>query len=231
MSLTLYYHPLSSFCWKVLIALYENGTAFEGHVVDFGDESASAAFRELWPIGKIPVLRDDARNEVVPETSVIVEYLDQYYPGRTQLVPADLDTARQVRLWDRFHDLYVNQPMQTIVGDKLRPAGRTDPHGVEEAGRTLQIAYGMIERDMAARTWAAGDAFSMADCAAAPALFYANQLMPFDTHRNLAGYFDRLLDRPSVARVIEEARPYFHLFPGRPGGVLHPSANEARGAA
>lgn len=231
MSLTLYYHPLSSFCWKVLIALYESGTPFEPRIVDLGDPDDSAAFRKLWPMGKMPVLQDHGRGETVAETSIIIDYLDEHYPGGTKLIPGDPDLARQTRFWDRFYDLYVSEPMQKIVGDKLRPAGGTDPFGVEIAQRTLQTAYGMIEGALAARRWAAGEEFGMADCAAAPGLFYANQLMPFgESHPNMAWYFDRLVHRPSFARVIEEARPYFHLFPGRPGGVSHPSAS-ARGGA
>lgn len=232
MSLTLHYHPLASFCWKVLIALYENATPFEPHLVDLGNPAASAAFKALWPMGKMPVLQNHGRGEVVAETSIIIEYLDQHYPGATQLVPADPELARQTRLADRFYDLYVSEPMQKIVGDHLRPAGHNDPHGVGVARETLQTAYDMIERDMATRTWAAGEAFTMADCAAAPALFYADQLMPFgETHPNVARYFRRLLEGPSFGRVIEEARPYFAMFPGRPGGVLHPSASQRRGAA
>ena len=231
MSLTLHYHPLASFCWKVLIALYENGTPFKPHIVDLGDPSASAAFKRLWPMGKMPVLQDHARGRTIPETSIIIEYLDEHYPGGARLVPSDPDLALRTRLSDRFYDLYVSEPMQKIVGDKLRPPGRGDPQGVDVARETLQTAYGMIERDMATRLWAVGDAFTMADCAAAPALFYANQLMPFgDSHPNVARYFDRLVERPSFARVIEEARPYFAMFPGRPGGVSHRSAMD-RGAA
>ena len=215
MSLTLHFHPLSSFCQKALVALYENDTPFEPHIVDLADEASRAALLKLWPIGKFPVLRDDARDRTIPESSIIIEYLAQHYPGRTRLVPADADLARQTRLRDRFYDLYVEEPMQKIVGDRLRPASAKDPHGVEEARTRLRTAYGMIEEDMARRTWAMGDAFTMADCAAAPALFYANLVMPFaDTHKNTAAYFGRLMERPSFARAVTEAKPYFPLFPG-----------------
>jgi glutathione S-transferase len=217
MALTLHFHPLSSFCMKVLIALYENDTPFEPHLVDLGDPTSSAAFKQLWPIAKMPVLRDDARDRTVPESSIIIEYLAQNYPGRIELVPADPDLARQTRLRDRFYDLYVQEPMQKIVGDRLRPAGAQDPFGVEQARALLQTAYGMIEQDMASRSWAMGDAFSMADCAAAPALFYANRVLPFEAgHLNAARYLGRLMERPSFARVVEEARPYFGLFPIKP---------------
>ena len=214
MSLTLHYHPLSSFCWKALIALYENDTPFEPRLVDLGNETERAALLKLWPIGKFPVLSDDAKDRTIPESSIIIEYLDNYYPGRTRFIPADAKLALQTRLRDRFYDLYVHLPVQKIVGDRLRPQGKKDPHGVEEAKARIQSCYGMIDKEVAAKTWAMGEAFSLADCAASPALFYANKVMPFgDTHKNVTAYFGRLKARPSFARVIKEAEPYFAMFP------------------
>jgi glutathione S-transferase len=214
MTLKLYFHPLSSFCQKALIALYENDTPFERHIVDLFNEVSAAAFKKIWPIGKFPVLRDEAKDRTVPESSIIIEYLAQHYPGRMQLVPADAELARQMRLRDRFYDLYVNVPMQKIVTDKLRPAGKNDPYGVEEAKALLRTAIGLVDKDMQARTWVMGDAFTMADCAAAPPLFYADMIMPFrDTHRNAAAYLTRLMERPSFARVVKEAQPYLALMP------------------
>ena len=214
MSLKLYFHPLSSFCQKALVALYENDTPFEPHIVDLADAKSSAAFKAIWPIGRFPVLRDEANDCTVPESSIIIEYLAQHYPGKTQLVPADAELARQMRLHDRFYDLYVNVPMQKVVTDKLRPSGKNDPYGVEAARTLLHTACSMIEQDMATKTWATGDAFTMADCAAAPALFYANMLTPLgDAYPNAAAYLRRLMDRPSFARAIKEARPYFALVP------------------
>jgi glutathione S-transferase len=214
MSLKLYFHPLSSFCQKALVALYENDTPFEPEIVDLFDAKSSAAFKAIWPIGRFPVLRDEANDRTVPESSIIIEYLDQHYPGRTRLVPADAELARQMRLQDRFYDLYVNVPMQKVVTDKLRPPGKNDPHGVEAARALLLTACDMIEREMAAKTWAMGDAFSMADCAAAPALFYANMVTPLgDTYPNAAAYLGRLMDRPSFARTIKEAQPYLAMVP------------------
>ena len=213
MSLKLYLHPLSSFCHKVLIALYENDTPFEPVIINLGNEVERAALLKLWPIGKFPVLR--AGDQTIPESTVIIEYLDQHYPGSTRFIPADAEMALQTRLCDRFYDLYVHDPMQKIVGDRLRPDGRKDPHGVEHAKARLATSYGMIDREMANRTWAGGDAFSLADCAAAPALFYANKVVPFgDTHPNVAAYLERLKTRPSYARVLREAEPYFAMFPG-----------------
>jgi glutathione S-transferase len=213
MALTLYFHPLSSFCMKVLIALYENGTPFTPHLVDLSDEAAAANLKKLWPIGKFPVLRDDARNRTIPETSIIIEYLDRHYPGATRFIPADGALALQTRLQDRFYDLYVQLPMQEIVGDRLRPADRKDPFGVARAKERLAGVYDMIEREMASRKWAVGDAFSLADCAAAPALFYAHKVVPLDGFKHTAAYRERLMQRPSFARALMEAEPYFRLFP------------------
>jgi glutathione S-transferase len=214
MSLTLYYHPLASFCHKVLVALYENETPFEPRVVDLADEASSAEMLSFWPVGKIPVLRDAKRQRTVPETSIIIEYLTLHYPGPVALLPSDAGAALEARLWDRFFDSYVSAPMQKIVGDRLRPPGRNDPDGVEEARANLRRAYDLVEQQVESRAWAAGDAFSMADCAAAPALFYAGILVPFSsTHPNTAAYFERLVSRASFARTLAEARPYFQLFP------------------
>jgi glutathione S-transferase len=217
MSLVLHYHPLASFCWKPLIALYENNTPFQSIVVDLGNEASREAFFKLWPLGKFPVLEDKARGSIVPESSIVIEYLAQYYPGAVDLVSTG-DRARQIRLMDRFFDSYVQEPMQKIVGDRLRPQRSTDPYGVERAREQLRRSYAMIDKDMAGKEWATGDAFTMADCAAMPALFYANKVEPFDpAQTNLIAYHERLLARPSAARVIEEAKPYFHLFPYNEG--------------
>ena len=214
MTLKLYFHPLSSFCMKALTALYENNTPFEPQVVDFGDEKSSAEFRKLWPIGKIPVLRDEARDRTVPEASIIIEYLAQHYPGKTQLVPDDVDAARQMRLRDRFYDLYVNVPMQKVVTDKLRPPEQNDPYGVEDAKKLLHTACGMVDEDMAKKSWTMGENFTMADCAAAPSLFYADQVLQFGTrYKNAAAFLQRLKARPSFARALKEAEPYWALFP------------------
>jgi len=214
MSLTLHQHPLASFCWKVLIALYDNDTPFEARLVDLMDPAGAAAFKALWPLGKMPVLRDAARDRTIPETSIIIEYLQTWYPGPTRFIPDDPDQALRVRLADRFYDLHVQEPMQKIVGDRIRPAGANDPHGVAEARARLAVAYALIEAEMAERTWAAGEAFSLADCAAAPALFYADKVAPLgQDHPHASAYLDRLLARPSFGRVLQEAQPYFAMFP------------------
>ncbi|HEY3796339.1 MAG TPA: glutathione S-transferase family protein [Bradyrhizobium sp.] len=214
MSLTLYFHPLSSFCWKVLIVLHENDTPFTPHVLRAGNEADRAGLLELWPVGKFPVLRDDARDQTIPESTIIIEYLDRYYPGRTRFIPADFDLAWQTRLRDRFYDLYVHLPAQKVIDDRLRPATAKDPHGVEEARARLRSCYDMIDREMAGSHWAMGEAFGLADCAAMPALFYANKVEPLgEKHNNVTAYLERLKARPSVARVLTDAEPYFNLFP------------------
>lgn len=213
MSLTLYLHPLASFCHKVLIALYENEVPFDAVTVDLGDPDSAADLLARWPVGKIPLLCDGERS--VAETSIIIEYLHRHYPGPVPLLPDDADAKLDVRLWDRFFDLYVGQPMQKIVTDRIRPEGGADPIGVADARLTLDTAYAMIDGRLKQRQWAC-DAFSMADCAAAPALFFASIVHPFAAKQeNLAGYFERLLARPSTQRVLAEARPYFSLFPYR----------------
>ena len=214
MSLTLHMHPLSSYCWKVLIALYENATPFEAHLVDLSDPQVLAAFKALWPTAKMPLLVDATRDRTVPETSLIIEYVDTAYPGPIRFIPEDTDAALRVRLLDRLFDLYVMTPMQAIVGDRIRPAGARDPHGVAHARVQLAMAYDLLETQLAGRTWAAGEAFSLADCAAAPALFYANKVAPLtDAHPTVSAYLDRLQARPSFTRVLREAEPYLAMFP------------------
>jgi len=212
--LKLHFHPLASFCHKALIALYENGTPFEPTIIDFGDPASAAAFRKVWPMAKMPVLEDVAAGRTVMESTIVIEYLDRFHPGATRFLPDDPQAQWQVRMWDRIFDHYVEHPMQKIVTDNIRPADGRDPFGVEQARAQLAEVYDLIEWRLEGRTWAAGDMFTLADCAAAPALFYANTVMPFPAgHRNLAAYLHRLMTRPSYARVLREAEPYFGNFP------------------
>lgn len=214
MSLILHYHPLASFCWKGLIALYENGTDFTPRLVDLGAADSRAAFAALWPLAKMPVLEDDTHDIVIPETSIIIDYLDRHHRGPVRFVPEDPDLAREVRLWDRIFDNYVQLPMQKIVGDRLRPEGQHDPFGVAEARILLATALGVVEAQMADRRWATGEDFSLADCAAAPALFYADKVMPLGPlYSNALALLERLKARPSFARVLVEAEPWFQYFP------------------
>lgn len=216
MSLTLYIHPLASFCHKVLIAFYESGVAFRAETVDLMNPGSAASHVDRWPVGKIPVLYDAARNQLVPETSIIIEYVGRYYPGPVPMLPEAADTRLDARLWDRFFDLYVSQPMQKIVLDRLRPEGGRDPIGVADARSLLDTAYATVESQLSGKSWATGDDFTIADCAAFPGLFFASIVHPFPPGSTaLADYFERLLARPSVQRTLDEARPYFPLFPYR----------------
>jgi len=210
MPLTLYYHPLSSYCHKVLVALYEQAIEFEKKIIDLTNEADRAALQALWPLCKFPVIHDHARQRDLAESSVIIEYLDHFHSGQHPLIPADWDTALEVRLWDRFFDLHVQAPMQQIVADRLR-ATRGD---LSRERAALMTAYGMLERQLAGRTWVASPDFSLADCAACPALFYASTLLALpEDCRHLQAYFERLTQRASFQRVIDEARPYFSLYP------------------
>jgi len=213
MSLKLHFHPLSSFCWKTLIALYENDTPFVANKVDLGNPAEREALLTLSPIGRFPVLEDTARREVVPESSIIIEYLDRHYPGRIRFIPADPQASFETRLRDRFLDLYLHLQMQKVVGDRLRPANAKDPHGVEQATAQIRKSYDIFESQLTGSEWAMGGEFGLADCAAAPPLFYCSQIEPFGERGKLAAYFERLKARPSFARVLKEAEPYFAMFP------------------
>ena len=225
MSLQLFYHPLSSFCQKVLIALYENATPFTGRVLRQQDPATLDEFKLLWPTGKMPLLKDLAHDRTIPETSIIIEYLQTFYPGPLILIPEDPLLASQVRLWDRLFDLYVHLPMQKIVGDSFRAAGANDAAGVAEARAQLRRAYAMVETALGTREWIAGASFSMADCAAAPALFYADTVEPIGPGAPATtAYLNRLMARPSYARALEEAEPSFTMFPLDPKPSRAPRA-------
>jgi glutathione S-transferase len=212
MALQLYYHPFSSYCQKALTALYENDIPFEGQRLDGPDSPAMQQLTRLWPMKRFPVLVDGERT--VLEASCIIEYLGLHRPGPVQLIPQDPQAALEVRMLDRFFDNYVATPQQKIVFDALRPTQQRDAYGVQQAREMLDTAYGWLDHTMAGRTWAAGEQFSLADCAAAPFLFYADW-----THRigqrfhNVLAYRRRLLARPSFARAVDEARPYRAYFP------------------
>ena len=214
MTLILHEHPLSSFCWKAKIALYESGLPFETRMANPGSEAGRAALAALWPIGKMPVLEDTARRRVIPETSIIVEYIQAFHAPSAGLIPSDPDAMIRARLLDRVFDNYLNTQVGRIVAENFR--GGEDPVGVAEADRLLTRSYAYLEAELAGRAWAAGDDFTLADCAAAPALFYAEKVLPFrDSHPTLRAYYDRLEARPSFVRAVEEAQPFMHLFPGR----------------
>jgi glutathione S-transferase len=210
-SLILHQHPSAMYCWKPLIALYERDVPFTARIVE-GDRSALAA---LWPPASIPLLVDDG--VVLAESSIIIEHLDGHGDA-PPLIPTDPREALHARLWDRVADGYLAAPVQRIVGDALRPIDARDPHGVSEAHATLDLGYATLESQLTRANrdgWLSGDDFTLADCAAAPALHYANVLHPLEpgAYPALAAYSNRVMTRGSVARVVDEARPYRELFP------------------
>lgn len=212
MTLELLAHPFSSYSQKVLIALYENATPFVFRMLDAEHPENGAALMSHWSIGKFPLLLDDGR--AVIESTIIIEYLERHYPGKVALLPRDVDSLAEVRLLDRVFDTYVMTPVQSIVDNALCPPADRHAPNVTRACAMLDKAYSWLEQRLAARTWAAGDDFTLADCAAAPSLFYADWVHPIPTdHSALREYRARLLARPSVARCVDDARPYRPLFP------------------
>jgi glutathione S-transferase len=210
MTLELFAHPFSSYCQKALIAFYENDTPFTLRMAE--DPKVAEELAALWPMKRFPILRDGGR--VVLEATIIIEYLQVHHPGSAKLIPDDPDLALEVRMLDRFFDNYVMTPQGKFVFDAIRPAEDRDPYGVEEARRMLETSYAWLDQRMAGRTWAVGDSFSLADCAAAPSLFYGDWTYPIpDALGHLKAYRARLLSRPSFARAVDEARPYRHYFP------------------
>lgn len=208
----LYGHLFSSYTQKALTALYENDTPFEFLNLSPDDPEVYAKFARRWPIKRFPLLVDGGRQ--VMEATSIIEYLHVHRPGPSRLIPADADAAIEVRMLDRFFDNYIHASLQKLVFNRLRPEADRDPYGVDEARAMLDTAYAWLDGRMAKRDWAAGGAFSLADCAAAPALFYADWAHPIDgKFTNVHAYRARLLQRPSFARCVEDGRPYRPLFP------------------
>lgn len=210
MTLELFAHPFSSYCQKALIAFYENDIPFTYRMME--DPGAGETLESLWPMKKFPILRDDDR--VILEASIIIEHLHVRHPGPVRLIPDDADRAVEVRMLDRFFDNYVMTPQGKFVVDALRPPESRDSYGVEEARKMLDTSYAWLDQRMKDRTWAVGETFSLADCAAAPSLFYADwtHRIP-DRYEHLTAYRIRLLERPSFARAIDEARRFRHYFP------------------
>lgn len=209
MTIELFAHPFSSYCQKAKIAFYENELPYELRHTEH--DGVMAELERLWPFKQFPVLREGDR--IVPEATSIIEYLAVHHPGPVALIPADPDAAVEVRLWDRFFDNYVMTPQGDVVFNAIRKPGERDPIGDDKARAMLDISYASLDRRMRSREWVAGN-FSMADCAAAPSLFYADWTYPIgDRFPHVAAYRRRLLARPSVARAVEEAQPYRHYFP------------------
>lgn len=210
MTIELFAHPFSSYCQKALIAFYENDIPFEYRMLE--EPGVSEQLAALWPVRKFPILREKGR--VVMEASIIIEYLQVHHPGPLELLPRDPEMILEARMLDRVFDNYVMAPQQKFVVDAMRPAEKRDPAGVAEAGAMLETAYAWLNERLRGRTWAVGDTFSLADCAAAPSLFYADwtQRIP-EQYRDLLAYRARLLERPSFARAVNEARRFRHYFP------------------
>ena len=205
-------HPFSSYCQKALIAFYEKDIPFRFRIFGPEDEDAGREFAERWPVRRMPLLVDGAR--ALSEATIIIEYVDRMPSSGPRLLPENPVAALDVRFLDRFFDNYVMTPMQKIVGDALRPADQRDPYGVDEARNMLDTAYGWLDRRIADREWIGGDGFSLADCSAAPSLFYADWAHPIgEGFSQVKAYRGRLLSRPSFARAVDEARPYRPFFP------------------
>jgi len=212
MSITLYAHPFSSYCQKVFIALFENDTPHTLRLLDFGNPEVAAEFENIWPIKRMPVLNDEGRR--VMEATVIVEYLDLYHPRRIRFVPELPKLALDVRFMDRFFDNYIATPMQRIVFNAMRREDQRDARADAEARTLLDMSYRWLEGRIADCEWACGSTFTLADCAAAPALFYADWVHPIgDEFTSVRNYRNRLLARPSFARAVDNGRPYRQFFP------------------
>lgn len=210
MTLVLFGHPFSSYTWKALIPLYADGTEFEFRQVPENEENY-AELKRIWPFGKFPVLVDG--DQVIAEVTCIIEHLQAHHRGPNEWIPSN-DLGRRVRFLDRFFDLYVQGNMQPAVNHALRPEGQGDAFGAEQGRKSLLIAYDWLEASLPDAEWAAGDTFTLADCAAAPALFYADWVEEIgDARPRLAAYRARLLAHPAVSRCVEDARPYRAYFP------------------
>jgi glutathione S-transferase len=211
-SLILHEHPFASYCWKALIALYERDVPFERNQID--GEADRARLAELWPMASMPLVEDRDAGIALPESTIVVEYLDRFGDA-PPLIPTEPEAALRARLWDRVMDGHVQTPMQKVVLDNLRPEGTGDPHGVEEARAALDRIYPVLGDQLRGSDWLAGPDFTLADCAAAPALFYGRTVRRWDEDglADLTRYYEALVARPSVARVIDEARPFREFFP------------------
>jgi glutathione S-transferase len=208
----LYYFPLSGYSQKTLTAFYEKGTPFEPMLVNPFDPAAKAEYLKVNRLGKVPCLKVEEGDWTVPESSIIIEYIDRHFPGGTKLIPDDPDKARQVRFRDRLFDLYINEPAAKIFFDGLRPEGSRDPYGVKQAQERLESTLAIIDGVMSKNTWSMGDDFTMADCAAGPALNQAKMVGAFGKFPHVEAYFNRLCERPSFARVLKEAAPFVAQF-------------------
>ena len=205
----LYYHPISSYSQKTLIAFYEKGIEFEPEIVSLMDPDARAAYREIYPLGKIPCLLVED-NHIIPESSIIIEYID--HMAEPRLIDGDSEQTRKIRFKDRMFDLYLNDAVVTLLFQNMKPEDQRDQERIDTANFRVDTMYGFMEHEFGQQSFANGNNFSLSDCAAAPALFYAEQVAPFAEHKNISAYWERLKERDSVKRTHEEARPALEAF-------------------
>jgi glutathione S-transferase len=211
----LYFHPVSAYSQKVLFALYEKGISFEPQIVNMMDPEARSQYRrDVNPLGKVPVLKVEKDDWLVPESSIIVEYLENHFDSGTKLIPDDKHLARRARFYDRMADNYFNDPMSTIFFDGMKPENMREPHAVKRAEETLATIYKLVDDEMGRRKtqWVLGDVFSMGDVAMASPLFYLKMVRPYDQYKNLTAYAERVHARPAWQRVVKEAAPYLAAF-------------------
>ncbi len=209
----LYYFPLSTYSQKAIMAFHEKQVAFEPQLIRLFDESERKAYREIYPLGKVPLLILPDGHKI-PESSIIIEYLDTHFETGTRLIPDHKDLARRVRFTDRINDLYLNDSVVTLLFQSWKPEDQRDQELIDRNRERIDTVYRFMENHFEKATWACGDSFSMADCAAAPALFYARQLAPFDGRPNIQAYWRRLEARPSYQKVAEEAAPHLAAMRG-----------------
>ena len=205
----LYYHPLSTYSQKVLIALYEKGIDFTPEIVNLMDPEAHSRYRETYPMGKVPCLQLDD-GHIIPESSIIIEYLESL--AEPTLLRGDVDERRRIRFKDRMYDLYLTEAVATLLFQGLKPESEQDPERIEKARSNIATMYGFMENEFTNQAFSNGEEFLMSDCAAAPALFYAQQVAPFSEHKNICAYWERLIARPSIQRTQEAATPYLEAF-------------------
>ncbi|MDH3747995.1 MAG: glutathione S-transferase family protein [Gammaproteobacteria bacterium] len=207
-----YYHPISSYCQKVMIAFYEKDVEFEPEIVALMDPEEREKYREIYPMGKVPALvLDDDR--LIPESSIIIEYLDGI--AEPKLIFGDADQRRKIRFKDRMYDLYLNESVSTLIFQEMKPESERDQERIDTAKFRIDTMYGFMEHEFANQPYSNGETFGMADCAATPALYYARHKAPFDKHKHISAYWDRLASRPSVQRVMTEAEPYVKAILGQ----------------
>ncbi len=204
-----YYHPISSYCQKVLVAMYEKGVEFEPHIVSLMDPEMRAQYRDIYPMGKVPLLVVDD-DHLIPESSIIIEYLDSV--ADPELIVGDAEQRRKIRFKDRMFDLYLNDSVSTLLFQGMKPDPERDQERIDTSKFRIETMYGFMEQEFGNQPYANGEEFSMADCAAMPALFYAQRTAPFDAYENISAYWNRLASRPSIRRVISEAEPHVRAF-------------------